>query len=275
MKAKISFTILPHGHIENDLAWNIAVPFPASIDNKNPGTEWAIVPSFSVLIKHSDLGYVLYDTGSCPGDEKGRLPEYAQKHFPLFASRDEFLDKRLECLGLSPSDISAVIVSHMHWDHCGGLGFFKNTKAGACVYVHKEDFAYGLLATHQSPEVFAGGGYFRQNFEFEGLTYNLIEEDEALADGLQIITLEGHTPGILGLVVHLESGVFIFPSDAVYMARNYGPPEVIPGIIYDTMGFRRSAAKLRKLQKKYNASLIFPHDPQQFDTLQCCPYFYE
>lgn len=276
MKAKLSFTILPHGRIENDLAWNVAVPFPASIDNKEPRTEWVSVPTFSVLIKHSELGYVLYDTGSCPGDEAGRLPEYPQKYFPLFAARDEFLDKRLESLGLTPQDISTVIVSHMHWDHSGGLTFFKKTKSGGHIYVHKNDFTYGLMVTHQSAsEVFAGGGYFKQNFEFEGLTYNTMEEDDTLAEGLEIITLEGHTPGILGLVVHLDSGVYIFPSDAVYTATNYGPPEIPPAIIYDTLGFRRSVGKLRKLEKKYNATLIFPHDPKQFETLKCCPYFYE
>ena len=272
---EISFTILPHGHIENDLAWNVAVPFPASIDNRNPQAQWIKVPSFSVLIKHSSLGYVLYDTGSCPGDEASRLPEYPRKYLPYFAGREEFLDKRLESLGLQPRDISTVIVSHMHWDHSGGLGFFKNTGAGRRIYVHKKDFSYGLLVTHQSRETFAGGGYFKENFEVPGLEYNLIEEDETLAEGLEIITLEGHTPGILGLAAHLKSGVYIFPSDAVYTARNYGPPEAVPGIIYDTLGFGRSIAKLRKLQKKYNASLIFPHDPEQFKTLKCCPYFYE
>ena len=272
---EISFAILPHGHIENDLAWNVAVPFPASVDNKNPAAEWIQVPTFSVLVKHSALGYLLYDTGSCPGDELDRLPEYPRKHFPLFAKRDEFLDKRLESLGLKPGDISTVIVSHMHWDHSGGLAFFSNTEAGKRIYVHKDDFGYGLLVTHQSPEVFAGGGYFKQNFEFEGLNFNLVEEDETLAEGIEIVTLEGHTPGILGLVLHLKSGVYIFPSDAVYTARNYGPPEAVPGIINDTLGFRRSIAKLRKLQKKYNASIIFPHDPQQFKTLKCSPYFYE
>ena len=272
---KLSFTILPHGYIENDLAWNVAVPFPASIDNKNPKSAWVSVPSFSVLFKHSDAGYVLFDTGSCPGDEAGRLPEYPGRFFPYFAKRDEFLDKRLESLGLKPDDISTVIVSHMHWDHSGGLVFFKNTEAGKRVYIHKDDFSYGLTVTHQSQETFAGGGYFRQNFEFEGLTFNLIEEDETLAEGLEIVTLEGHTPGILGLVAHLESGVYIFPSDAVYTTRNYGPPEATPGIIYDTLGFRRSIAKLRRLEKKYNASLIFPHDGDQFKTLKCCPYFYE
>ena len=112
--SEISFTILPHGHIENDFAWNVAVPNPASRDDREPKAKWVHAPSFSVLIHHSDLGYVLYDSGSCPGDEADRLPETPRKFFPLYAKREEFLDKRLESLGLAPSDISMVIISHMH-----------------------------------------------------------------------------------------------------------------------------------------------------------------
>ena len=60
--------------------------------------------------------------------------------FPIFAERDEFLDAQLSKIGLTPSDISLVIVSHMHSDHCGGLQFFSNTKAGRKIYVGKKEF---------------------------------------------------------------------------------------------------------------------------------------
>lgn len=276
MKTSIKFAILSHGRIENDLAWNVAVPFPASKNNKQPKAEWISVPSFSVLFQHPDIGYVLYDTGSCPGDEADRRPKDAQEFFPFYAKREEFLDRRLEALGLTPNDISIVVVSHMHWDHSGGLSFFANTRAGQNIYVHKKDFMYGLEETHRDCDVpIAGGGYFRKNFEFEGLKYNLVEDDQNLAEGLHLVTLEGHTPGILGLVAELESQTYIFPSDAVYTSKNYGPPAVFPGIIYDTLGFQRSVTKLNLLEKKYDAKLIFPHDPEQFAQLKQAPYFYE
>lgn len=272
---KLRFTILAHGFIENDLAWNIAVPRPGSVEEPNPRAEWVRVPSFSVLIEHPDIGYVLYDTGSCPGDELDRRPEIIRKLFPFYAKREEFLDERLASLHMKPEDISVIVISHMHWDHAGGLKFFANTKAGSNIFVNKKDYVYGITETHRSPETFGGGGYLKDNFEFAGLSFNFIEEDQPLAQGLDIITLEGHTPGLLGLVVQLDSGTYIFPSDAVYMSRNYGPPMQLPGIVYDTLGFERSIKKLYLLQKKYNAKMIFPHDPEQFARLRLAPYFYE
>lgn len=276
MKKNLKFAILSHGRIENDLAWNVAVPFPASRNNRETKSKWISVPSFSVLIDHPDLGYVLYDTGSCPGDEADRRPKDTQEFFPFYADREDFLDRRLAALGLKPDDISVVVVSHMHWDHSGGLTFFSGTKPGQNIYVHRKDFLYGLQETHRcSDVVFGGGGYFKDNFEFKGLNFNLIEDDQDLAEGLHLVTLEGHTPGILGLVAELESQTYIFPSDAVYTKKNYGPPAAFPGIIYDTLGFQRSVAKLNLLEKKYNAKLIFPHDPEQFSELKQAPYFYE
>ena len=271
----IRFTILPLGCIENDLAWNISVPFPLSKDDLTPRAQMVRVPSFAVLIDHPREGYILYDTGSCPGDEADRLPEYARAHFPLYIRREEFLDKRLEALGLKPGDVSAVIISHMHWDHSGGLKFFEDTRAAENIFVNRDDYMYGLAETHRSKEKFGGGGYFKDNFEFEGLNFNLIDEDYEFAEGLRIAVFKGHTPGILGLVAELDGGNYIFPSDAVYMAKNYGPPAISPGNVYDSLGFMHSASKLRMLERQYRAKIIYPHDPDQFAGLKLAPYFYE
>lgn len=272
----LKFAILHHGYIENDFAWNVAVPKPGNIKEKNVLSEWIRVPTFSVLISHPDLGWILYDTGPCLGDEKDRLPLFVREQFPLFTSREEFLDKQLSLVNLTPEDISLIIVSHMHWDHAGGLSFFSNTKASKNILVSEKDYSYGLTVTHHcSTEPFGGGGYFKDNFHFPGLTFNFIEEDQSLAPGIDIITLGGHTPGVLGLVLHLESDAFIFPSDAVNMSRNYGPPMAYPGILYDSIGFQQTVRKLNLLQKTYQAKIIFPHDPVQFSYLEPAPYFYQ
>lgn len=273
---EIKFTLLSHGFIENDIAWNISIPHPGEIKNKNPRAEWVRVPVFSILIYHSEIGYILYDTGPCPGDDTSRRPDLQNKLIYLDVKREELLDARLSSLNIRLEDIAMIVISHMHWDHSGGLQFFKNTKAGQNILVHKNDFSYGLTETHRSfDKPFAGGGYLKANFEFEGLSYKLIEEDQKIAKGVDLITLEGHTPGLLGLLLHLKSGSYLFPSDTVYMEKNYGPPSILPGIIYDSLGFERSIKKLNRLQDEYHAKIIFPHDYKQFCSLQKAPYFFE
>lgn len=271
----LEFTILSHGFIENDYAWNVAVPNPARQSNRSPEPVWVHVPSYSVLVKHPTAGYILFDTGSYLGDESTRRPAAMNDLFPLYIERKEFLDERLKQLGLTVDDISLVIVSHMHWDHSGGLNFFAGKKSAQRVLAGRKDFSYGLVETHRSSKVDDSCVYLKENYEVPGLDFELIDEDEELYEGIELILLEGHTPAVLGMVLHLESGTVIFPSDAVDSTDNYGPPEHAPGIVYDTLGFRRAVKKLRGLEKKYQAKLIFPHDPEQFQKLRLAPYFYK
>ncbi len=91
-----------------------------------------------------------------------------------------------------------------------------------------------------------------------------------------MITLPGHSYGVLGLVVETKNdGVLIFPSDAIYTKANYGPPAKLSGIVYDTLSFFDSIEKVRRLATKHNAKVMFPHDMEFFKTLKLAPQCYE
>lgn len=271
--------ILPMAHIENDLAWNVAAARVGSVDNPHPPAEWVSVPCFAYLIEHPSAGRVLLDVGPHP-DDKERLPADVRRYFPWMGGPGDTLEARLAELGLKPADIDLVIVSHMHWDHCGGLYLFANEAAGKQIMVGRRDFEYGLLSTHkEAGQPFGGGGYFKENFEIPGLSFEPIDPemgDYSLAPGLQLIQLGGHTPQVLGLMLHLEhTGTVILPSDAIYMSRNFGPPPVAPGIVYDSLGFFQSVQKVRQMQKATSAWIIYPHDPEQERQLKLAPAYYD
>ncbi len=271
--------ILPMGQIENDLAWNIAVPKAGSVDDPHPAAEWVRVPCFAYLIEHPQLGRILFDLGPHPEDGT-RLPEYARSHFPWLGASQDTIEPKLAELGLRPKDIDQIIISHMHWDHCGGLCYFSHEPAGRNVLVGKRDLEYGLLATHQDAnQPFGGGGYFRANFELPGIAYETLDPelgDWTLAPDLEIINLGGHTPQVLGIVLRLaNTGTVILPSDAIYMAKNYGPPPIAPGIVHDTLGFFKSVARVKRLQAARQAAIFYPHDPEQMRQLRYAPLFYD
>jgi len=271
--------ILPVGHIENDLMWNVAGITAASKKCPERPAEWVRVPCLAYLVEHSELGWVLYDTGFRP-DDPSRLPADVREMFPGDLGPGEGVEACLAKLGLKPSDISQIVISHMHWDHGGGLQLFSGLPCGKRVLAGERDFAFGLTVTHRdSATVFAGGGYFKEHFEIPGISFDLVDPalgDFELAPGLDIVQLEGHTPQILGLVVHLpKSGTVILPSDAVYMKRNIFPAVSPPSIIYDSLGFQRSAQKMRMLIKKYDARVVYPHDPDQMSDVKLLPGYYD
>ena len=116
--------------------------------------------------------------------------------------------------------------------------------------------------------------YIYKNFEVPGLTFTYVEDDITLVPGIELVLFKGHSPGVLGLVLHAESGTYIFPSDAVYTQKNYGPPVIPPGKVYDIIGFYGDVRKLNRLEKQYNAQIIYSHDFEQFRTLEKAPVFY-
>ena len=271
---KIKFALLKHGFIENDLSWNTSMANPASIHNKAAQAIWSRFPCFSVLIYHSDVGWILYDCGVCPGDEKDRLPEYFKELYPLYATEEDYLENRLKSVGLTPHDISQVIISHTHWDHMGGIGLFSHTKAGEHIITSEADYSYGIAHSHANLSG-VDGGYVKKNYQFDGLGFDFVDEDYELADGIKIFSFTGHTPCILGLMVQLQSGTYLFPSDTVNSRLNYGPPARPSAFMYDSLGYMASLKKLRRLEKEYNATIIFPHDYEQFCSLKLAPEFYE
>ena len=114
------------------------------------------------------------------------------------------------------------------------------------------------------------------NWESLGKRCHLVENDREFARGVKLITLPGHSYGVLGLVVETKNdGVLIFPSDAIYTKANYGPPAKLPGIVYDTLSFFESIEKARRLAAKHNAKVMFPHDMEFFKTLKLAPQCYE
>jgi glyoxylase-like metal-dependent hydrolase (beta-lactamase superfamily II) len=81
-------------------------------------------PYFFYMVDHP-LGRVLFDTGLHPEtgtDFAGRMGRAAGA-FPIEMHEDGDVVGQLRKLGLHAEDIDAVVQSHLHFDHAGGLEF--------------------------------------------------------------------------------------------------------------------------------------------------------
>lgn len=99
------------------------------------------------------------------------------------------------------------------------------------------------------------------------------EEEAELYPGIRVLNFgPGHAYGMMGLLVTLPgSGNYIVASDAVNTAMNYGPPMQYPGLAYDTRGFERTIDRIRKLENRYHAQVLFSHDIDQYETYRKAP----
>jgi len=262
--------ILDNGWVECDPNLIVASSFTGTVEHQTPRIKWIKAPVYAVLIDHAE-GKILYDTGCNPGAMTGYWPSGLKSIFPYYHNDNQLLLKQLELADTTPEEIKTVILSHLHLDHAGNTHLFRH----ADVYVHKKDYDYGKSLINSSKDPNDYGAYIKADLEIPGNKLRLVDSDFWLAKNIEIITLPGHTPGILGLIVHLENeGTLIFPMDAVYTEKNYGPPIKLSGIVYDNISFVNSIEKIRNLHKKYDAKIMYSHDMPFFKTMKLAPQYY-
>lgn len=219
-------------------------------------------PMLAVLIRHPVLGNLLYDTGNFEtGDQI--YSKHAKATYPV--PEVITIKERLAENGLAPDDIDQIIISHLHMDHTGGLPYFQNTKAGAKgVIVNEDDAREAFYIVNTQEDT---GAYTKQTIcSLSGIRYTPVNGTVTLADDVILFSQKCHTPGVLGMILKTEhSGNFLFTSDTIYTRESY-EKELPPGgsINKSDDEFFRQLALIKEMQKTYNATLIFGHDPEQF-----------
>ncbi len=221
------------------------------------------VPAF--LVVHPK-GKVLFDTGFHADGVLDPVAHYGKDlaaYFKFFCGAGEGVVAQLRLLGLAPGDISYVVNSHFHFDHCGCNALFTRAQ----IFVQAAE----MRATQAARDADR-----RPDRDWEGpLDYRLLEGDHDLfGDGsLVIVPTPGHTAGHQSLRVTAGSGLrFCLTGDACY-TQEHLERELLPiaGAVWNADEMRHSFGILRRLRDREGAALIFGHDAAQLQSLRCCP----
>ena len=210
------------------------------------------------LIKHAQ-GWFLWDTGI--PDAVAAMPNGLAPADPkaVFWRRPKTLAAQLDQLGVKPSDIQAMAVSHTHPDHIGNVEMFPTTM----LYVQKAE--YDWPGANNAPR-----------FKLEHPVTLLEGDRDVFGDGsLTILSTPGHTPGHQSLLVKLpNTGAIVLSGDAVHFKSNWENR----GVPVNNFSKEQTLASMQKISEtltKENAQLWINHDKAQRDSLKMSPEYYD
>ena len=107
---------------------------------------------------------------------------------------------------------------------------------------------------------------------FEGPEFETVAGDTDFLPGIKLIETPGHTVGTMSMQVDPpDTGSMIFTSDAVYMGGSYGPPATPAAIVNNLEDVYSAGEKLRGVQERTGAQMIFGHDAEQIHQLRVGP----
>ena len=220
------------------------------------------IPVPFYLIEHPN-GLALFDTGMKLDNWPAEFRQDGEQR------PDQMIDKQLARIGYKPDDIKYVIMSHLHLDHAGGMPFFPN----ATFIVRKSE-----LRAAWWPERFQVH-YIFEDFK-DTRNFNYIELDDTevfdvfLDGSVLCIDTKGHSQGHQSLVVNLpKSGRYVLTADAAAMAEILDEG-VLPAITWNAEEAFKSLKKMQHL-KREGSIVLMAHDPDQWETLNLAPAYYE
>jgi 4-pyridoxolactonase len=229
--------------------------------NRGPGGPVRI-PCYSVLVTHAE-GNVLYDTGYDLDHVLRVLPFEKPEQ-----TGEQTIPAQLALLGMRPSDISMVAISHFHFDHCGGVRHLPNAK----VIAHKLEFEAA-----KQPEPFEVLGYSDLSFlEGDQTSDRLVpvEGDTEILPGVHLIATPGHSRGHFSLLVEREGRTpLIFAGDAIYAHKSL-ELECIAGFHHDPVASIRSMRRLKAIADERGEELFFSHEMESYTRYRKCPMNY-
>lgn len=213
-----------------------------------------------LLIKKNDR-LVLIDTGigNYHGDKFDQRFAVTNTNSPLVES--------LNKIGLKPSDITDLVISHLHFDHTGGivekdnLGELQCVLKNATLHLHKKHFEYSKNPTERD------AGSFHQHiflpavkwYEDNKKIHWLDGESGEILPGLNFIVSHGHTPYLL----HAYDEKTIYLADLIPTSNHVHIPwvmgyDISPGVT--TVDKRR----VLKFIEEKKLIAIFEHDPEYY-----------
>lgn len=249
--------------------------YDKSLSTRNrDGGKMIQAPILAYLIETTQ-GRILVDVG-CDFSKINTPAKASHYYNPQtfeFGAPDMLEEQRLphyfSRLGLTMADVDVAFLTHLHFDHAGGLcDVCNHENCRVEVHVQKEE----LEAANSGNDI----AYF-DNEVIAQANWKVMDGEYEIAPGVRAIATPGHTAGHMSLWIELPKGApIILAGDAADLQENIND-EIAPGICWqenDALAIE-SIRKLKKIAAQESANLWPNHDMNFWRTLKQFPEFHE
>ncbi len=185
-----------------------------------------------------------------------------------YLNGEDTLDKSLSAKGFTRNDITDVILTHLHFDHCGGAvsidldGELGLTFKNAVYWISESQYNWAM-----NPNKREKASYLRENIEpiFKSRAMHFARDLQFLIPEIQFRLFNGHTDGLLIPYIQYKGKTLIYVSDLLPTAAHI-PASWICG--YDTrplISMEERKSFLSEVLRDNNV-LFFEHDIYR----ECC-----
>lgn len=167
-------------------------------------------------------------------------------------------------LGLKPADVADIFLTHMHWDHAGGIDLFPSAR----VWIQKDEYDYYTGEAWQSRTTHGGIDaedvleIVRRNMQ--GKVSFVRGDDDTTLSGITFGIGGRHTWQSQFVTAQTRANTVVLASDNMYLYENLDSHTAIAQTL-DASWNLRTQARMRSLASE--PRLLIPgHDPAVFEN---------
>jgi glyoxylase-like metal-dependent hydrolase (beta-lactamase superfamily II) len=236
------------------------------------GCMFGLVPKtlWSKLVAPDELNRIPLQTNCLLLEQGGRRvlvetgfgDKWSDKERAIYDLQRRTVVDALRELDLSPLDIDAVVLTHLHFDHAAAVTSSDTDGTAFCPTFHRAEI---IVQRTEWEDALANKStmsrtYLRSHLDPIADRVRLCDGESEILPGIRVMPMPGHTWGQQAVVIDGDDGIVCFPGDVLPTVNNAHPAF---NMAYDMLPhenmLRKRALLSRAFAEKWR--LVLDHEP--------------